>query len=248
MYDANVGRFLSKDPRHQYWSPYEGMGNNPVSGTDPTGGWGDVEETPPGGGPVPRDQLGNPTSSNKLFSNPNKTSSNSTNTTVPKSTSASDPDYALQVAIEINKFNPIACGANAIWGAATGHDINGVPQSGGDIAMNAAAAIPVGKVVRVASGVAETGITVYRAVSAAEAAVIKSSGEFSVQEGGLMGKYFAKSVEDANWYGQNLYPEGYTIIQGTVKGPVNASQFWHQHIDIGAYYFPEETLPFIVPK
>jgi hypothetical protein len=41
MYDANVGRFLSKDPRHQYWSPYEGMGNNPVSGTDPTGGFVD---------------------------------------------------------------------------------------------------------------------------------------------------------------------------------------------------------------
>jgi len=38
MYDANVGRWLSKDPMGQYWSPYEGMGNNPVSNSDPTGG------------------------------------------------------------------------------------------------------------------------------------------------------------------------------------------------------------------
>ena len=46
MYDANVGRWLSRDPKRQYWSPYTGMGNNPVNGVDPTGGvFG-----PPGGG------------------------------------------------------------------------------------------------------------------------------------------------------------------------------------------------------
>ena len=42
MYDANVGRWLSKDPKHQYYSPYLAMGNNPVSSTDPTGGIDDI--------------------------------------------------------------------------------------------------------------------------------------------------------------------------------------------------------------
>ena len=37
MYDGKIGRWLSTDPKHQYSSPYVGMGNNPVSGFDPTG-------------------------------------------------------------------------------------------------------------------------------------------------------------------------------------------------------------------
>lgn len=37
-YDAVVGRFLSVDPAGQFFSPYVGMGNNPVIATDPTGG------------------------------------------------------------------------------------------------------------------------------------------------------------------------------------------------------------------
>jgi len=44
MYDANVGRWLSRDPKKQFWSPYEGMGNNPANLNDPDGGgttdWG----------------------------------------------------------------------------------------------------------------------------------------------------------------------------------------------------------------
>ncbi|HEY9003264.1 MAG TPA: RHS repeat-associated core domain-containing protein, partial [Mucilaginibacter sp.] len=37
MYDAKIGRWLTIDPAGQFASPYEGMGNNPVTGTDPTG-------------------------------------------------------------------------------------------------------------------------------------------------------------------------------------------------------------------
>ncbi|MDB5089167.1 MAG: repeat-associated core domain protein [Mucilaginibacter sp.] len=39
MYDSRIGRWLSVDPAGQFASPYEGMGNNPVSGSDPTGGY-----------------------------------------------------------------------------------------------------------------------------------------------------------------------------------------------------------------
>ncbi len=39
MYDARVARWLSVDPQGQYFSPYVGMGNNPVTGTDPDGGY-----------------------------------------------------------------------------------------------------------------------------------------------------------------------------------------------------------------
>jgi RHS repeat-associated protein len=39
MYDSRIGRWLGPDPKGQFASPYEGMGNNPVSGSDPTGGF-----------------------------------------------------------------------------------------------------------------------------------------------------------------------------------------------------------------
>ena len=38
-YDAVIGRWTSKDPYGQYWSPYVGMGNNPINGVDPDGGY-----------------------------------------------------------------------------------------------------------------------------------------------------------------------------------------------------------------
>ncbi|MGJ1446712.1 RHS repeat-associated core domain-containing protein [Sphingobacterium spiritivorum] len=38
-YDAAIGRWLTVDPYGQYYSPYVGMGNNPVSGVDPDGGF-----------------------------------------------------------------------------------------------------------------------------------------------------------------------------------------------------------------
>ncbi|GGH16425.1 hypothetical protein FAZ19_05805 [Sphingobacterium alkalisoli] len=41
-YDPAIGRWLSIDPYGQYYSPYVGMGNNPVSGFDPDGGWSKV--------------------------------------------------------------------------------------------------------------------------------------------------------------------------------------------------------------
>jgi len=39
LWDGRIGRWLSTDPYSQYASPYLGMGNNPVSGVDPDGGW-----------------------------------------------------------------------------------------------------------------------------------------------------------------------------------------------------------------
>jgi RHS repeat-associated protein len=38
-YDPVIGRWTSKDPKGQYYSPYVGMSNNPVSGVDPDGGY-----------------------------------------------------------------------------------------------------------------------------------------------------------------------------------------------------------------
>jgi RHS repeat-associated protein len=39
MWDARIGRWIARDPYRQFWSPYVGMGNNPVSMIDPDGGW-----------------------------------------------------------------------------------------------------------------------------------------------------------------------------------------------------------------
>ncbi|MFO0508133.1 MAG: RHS repeat-associated core domain-containing protein, partial [bacterium] len=38
-YDPVIGRWTSKDPVRQYWSPYVGMGNNPIDRIDPDGGY-----------------------------------------------------------------------------------------------------------------------------------------------------------------------------------------------------------------
>lgn len=38
-YDPVIGRWTSKDPYGQYWSPYVGMGNDPTNRTDPDGGF-----------------------------------------------------------------------------------------------------------------------------------------------------------------------------------------------------------------
>jgi RHS repeat-associated protein len=39
MYDSRIARWLSVDPAGQFTSPYVAMGNNPVTGTDPDGGF-----------------------------------------------------------------------------------------------------------------------------------------------------------------------------------------------------------------
>ncbi|MEQ9062979.1 MAG: RHS repeat-associated core domain-containing protein [Vicingaceae bacterium] len=39
MYDGRMARWMSDDPYRQYHSPYLAMGNNPISGVDPDGGW-----------------------------------------------------------------------------------------------------------------------------------------------------------------------------------------------------------------
>ena len=38
LWDGRLGRWISPDPMGQYSSPYLGMGNNPISMTDPNGG------------------------------------------------------------------------------------------------------------------------------------------------------------------------------------------------------------------
>ncbi len=39
MWNSHLGRWLSPDPYGQYQDPYLGMGNNPVNGSDPDGGY-----------------------------------------------------------------------------------------------------------------------------------------------------------------------------------------------------------------
>ncbi|WP_223826532.1 RHS repeat-associated core domain-containing protein [Flagellimonas sp. S3867] len=38
LWDSRIGRWLTTDPAGQYYSPYMGMGNNPISRIDPDGG------------------------------------------------------------------------------------------------------------------------------------------------------------------------------------------------------------------
>lgn len=98
-----------------------------------------------------------------------------------------------------------------------------------------------------ASSVSKGGQIVYRAVNAAEKASINSSKSFVLKEGGTEVKYFAKTLEDAHWYGSKLYPEGYGVIRATVNSSVNVGKFWHPYVDIGAYAFPGNILPYVKP-
>ena len=39
LWDSRIGRWLTTDPYGQFSSPYVGMGNDPINGIDPDGGW-----------------------------------------------------------------------------------------------------------------------------------------------------------------------------------------------------------------
>ena len=49
MFNPDLGRWMSPDPYGQFHSPYVGMGNNPVSGVDPDGGFANYYTTASGG-------------------------------------------------------------------------------------------------------------------------------------------------------------------------------------------------------
>ncbi|TXK77153.1 RHS repeat-associated core domain-containing protein [Mesonia sp. K4-1] len=92
------------------------------------------------------------------------------------------------------------------------------------------------------------GLLMYRAVDVTEETIIRNTGKFSLQEGGLEVKYFAKSIDDANWYGKALYPNGYKVIKAELPNSINSSQYWYPNIDIGAYVLPKEIIPYVTPK
>ncbi|MDR1199324.1 MAG: hypothetical protein LBK94_10020 [Prevotellaceae bacterium] len=91
------------------------------------------------------------------------------------------------------------------------------------------------------------GKTVYRAVGAIEKTSINTSKSFLLKEGGAEVKWFAKSLEDAHWYGNRLFPDGYSVIRGTVSPSVNIGRYWYPSVDIGSYVFPGNVLPYIKP-
>ncbi|WP_131539021.1 RHS repeat domain-containing protein [Pedobacter nototheniae] len=250
MYDPAIGRWMSTDPMGQYASPYVGMGNNPVDHVDPDGG----ED-----GPGPE----------KTY----KATGKALEVTITGKRMGVWDRMAFRSGAGLDKYKYSNGGTDyeamnfsntyasmkkpkdlqwylieaAMWAdGAEGLYLGGkfLYKGGGYLAKRYFARKIGVELVEVA---AKGGTTVFRAVDAVEGSIIKSTGRFSLQEGGVEAKYFAKSLEDAHWYGQRLYPNGYSIIQGTVKSPVNAAQHWFPHVDIGAYVFPKETLPYIIP-
>jgi RHS repeat-associated protein len=72
MYDGRIGRWLSVDPDNVGFTPYSGMGNNPVSASDPDGGCPDDDPNCDCVVPQPTDQLPNnpgPGDSRFLYNN-----------------------------------------------------------------------------------------------------------------------------------------------------------------------------------
>ena len=44
LWDSRIGRWLTTDPAGEFFSPYLGMGNNPISNIDPDGGCVDCDQ------------------------------------------------------------------------------------------------------------------------------------------------------------------------------------------------------------
>src|SRR5690606_21588353 len=44
LWDGRIGRWLTTDPYRQFFSPYVGMGNNPVRMIDPDGGFACIDQ------------------------------------------------------------------------------------------------------------------------------------------------------------------------------------------------------------
>lgn len=63
--------------------------------------------------------------------------------------------------------------------------------------------------------------------------------------GDLPLKYFAQSADDALWYGQKLYPNGFTVVKAITNS--NIQNLWFPGIDIGAYVFESTDLSLLTP-
>jgi hypothetical protein len=158
-------------------------------------------------------------------------------------------DVAMYDLNVINKFNPFMSAYDAMHGVLYNTDYRGNAQNGVQTTMNAIGAIPF---MSLEKGIASEGVTtVYRAVDDVELALIKENGKFTLQPGGVESKYFAKSKTAALFYGEKIYPKGYTVIKGTA--PSSIKSFWHAGSDAwksfrgGAYIVPQDALNIITP-
>jgi RHS repeat-associated protein len=142
-YDPVIGRWTSKDPAGQYYSPYVGMGNNPVSRTDLDGGVDGEDGGSDDWGPSPESlQL------QLVFA-----FSKASITPIPRNYggdgSGSFMDYTMYGVDMVNQINPIANAWNAISGYLTGHDMLGNRMSNVDATYAAVSVIPIGKLGKV---------------------------------------------------------------------------------------------------
>jgi RHS repeat-associated protein len=101
---------------------------------------------------------------------------------------------------------------------------------------------------RATDDVLKTETRVFRAVNDVELASINSTGKFFVKNGLTEAKYFAKSLEDAHLFGKQLYPEGYTVVEGIIYNSNNPMKYWSPGTDgIGAFIFNQKILKAIKP-
>ncbi|WP_315824638.1 RHS repeat-associated core domain-containing protein [Paraflavitalea speifideaquila] len=163
MYDPQIGRFHQLDPLSdlfESYSPYVFALNNPILMNDPLGL---AADTAVSGFPLMPEVVVTP---NNPQLNPTQVNDPTSNEPAPMPSAMvpfipSESDFVAEpekrdykwyeffndhnpggdFLYELNKYNPLASGVNAIWGIATGHDTYGVPQNSGDIGTNVFAAI-----------------------------------------------------------------------------------------------------------
>ncbi len=138
-YDPVIGRWLSIDPARQFWSPYIGMGNNPVVFYDPDGGCVDTE-----GFTVPCPD-GIPEKGNEflLILNEVTVTASVSNSTVSAVTSGPDNRWIGTMANTIADITP-ANGLAALLFGENGHG----KASDFDRAMGAVELVPGGKLIQ----------------------------------------------------------------------------------------------------
>ncbi|WP_288882447.1 RHS repeat-associated core domain-containing protein [Pedobacter panaciterrae] len=241
MYDPGIGRWMSTDPAGQFYSPYVGMGNNPVSSVDPDGGyswlgaaWRHVVSFAKGEHPE------------EIYNNGNTWGFNTgKGEGIVGHFADAKPS---KIAGQINGAYNQLLRKSANWKVGEYNSYTKQTNGWGGIKPNYFfEEVAIGGIVGRGVGLAYEGLTsrtIYRVVSNNEAIDILAHGfrqaPISSRISAYEGKLFWTNIDDAHWF-NNWAGEGNQIL----KIKVNKSFIFENGTDVGRpfYFVSPEKLP-----
>ncbi len=225
MYDPVIGRWMGPDPYRQFYSAYIAMGNNPVSGVDPDGGWcfdgsGNQIACPDG-----YSEFDNADSDWFVFGDEVVLKGKIGLFDGAFGSTFSEYSFLQQVGMVSgrlegrmfnwvkagNDLNPLVAASNGVMGFMTGENIYGEPQTVFSSTVNlAGAALPFGIIGRAARSSSNVLLNTSRQLQAK----FKHAGDF-----GVVGNYSkANAGKFSSAINQHINSAGVQTIQGTYRG------------------------------